>query len=66
MKKIITIGREHGTGGREIGKHIARKLGIECYDGRLVSEAARAGGIDEKLAKLYDEKPTSACCTPFP
>ena len=60
MNKVITIGREHGTGGREIGKHIAEKLGIECYDGRLVSEAARAGGIDEKLTKFYDEKPTSA------
>jgi len=59
MNKIITIGREHGSGGREIGKRIAAKLGIECYDGRLVAEAARTGGIDEKLARFYDEKPTS-------
>ena len=41
MNKIITIGREHGSGGREIGKRIAAKLGIECYDGRLVAEADR-------------------------
>ncbi|MBR5382178.1 MAG: cytidylate kinase family protein, partial [Oscillospiraceae bacterium] len=38
MNKVITIGREHGSGGREIGKRIAEKLGIECYDGRLVAE----------------------------
>ena len=59
MDKIITIGREHGSGGRAVGKRVAQKLGIDYYDGLIVSEAARAGGLDEKLAKAYDEKPTS-------
>lgn len=37
---IITIGRQFGSGGHEIGKLAAQKLGIECYDSRLIQLAS--------------------------
>lgn len=52
MNAVITIGREHGSGGRHIGKIIAKKLGIECYDTRFITEAA-AELILAYLAKKY-------------
>lgn len=39
MSKIITIGRELGSGGRTIGKQVASRLGIPYYDRELVDEA---------------------------
>lgn len=38
---IITISREFGSGGRTIGKAVARKLGIPCYDAELITEMAK-------------------------
>ena len=38
---IITIGRQFGSGGREIGKRLADELGIEFYDKELLSRAAK-------------------------
>lgn len=32
MNKVITISREFGSGGRTIGKNVAERLGIPCYD----------------------------------
>lgn len=57
MNKVITIGREHGSGGRQIGKLIAENLGIECYDSRFITEAAKQSGINEKLFHAYNERP---------
>ena len=39
-KHIITIGREFGSGGREIGKTLATELGVKCYYSRLIEMAA--------------------------
>ena len=36
-KVIICIGREYGSGGREIGEKLSKKLGIPCYDKVLLS-----------------------------
>ena len=36
--KIITIGREFGSGGRELGKRLADALGIPCYDKEIITE----------------------------
>ena len=41
MNKIITIGRELGSGGRTIGKEVARRLGIEYYDRQIIDDATR-------------------------
>jgi cytidylate kinase len=55
MRSIITIGREFGSGGREIGKKIAEKYGIAFYDKELLSEAAKHSGICEELFVKHDE-----------
>ena len=53
--KIITIGREFGSGGHEIGQKLADKLGIPLYDHRLVSMAAEALGVRAEDAERVDE-----------
>lgn len=53
--KIITIGRQFGSGGREIGQKLAERLGIPLYDRRLVSMAAEALGVREEDAERVDE-----------
>lgn len=54
--KIITIDREYGSGGREVGKIIAEKTGIKCYDNHLIMEAAESFGLSVGMMKDYDEK----------
>ena len=44
MIKIITISREFGSGGRTIGKEVAEKLGIPCYDKDLIEKIAEETG----------------------
>ena len=44
MIKIITISREFGSGGRTIGKKVAAKLGIPCYDKNLIEKIAAETG----------------------
>ncbi len=44
--KIITIGREFGSGGRELGKRLADALGVPCYDKEVIAEVAKLRGID--------------------
>ena len=39
-KSVITISREYGSGGRMIGKMVAEKLGIPCYDSELIARVA--------------------------
>ena len=41
MKRIITIGREFGSGGRELGRRIAEKLEIAYYDQEIITEIAK-------------------------
>ncbi len=57
---VITIGRQLGSGGREIGQIIAKKLGISFYDKELLSEAAKKSGIAKELFENHDEKPTKS------
>lgn len=50
--KIITIGREFGSGGREIGMKLAEKLGIPCYDKEIVEQVAiESGFLKEEIEK---------------
>ncbi len=49
MTKIITIGREFGSGGRTIGKAVAEKLGIPCYDYELLLKIAEESGLSEQF-----------------
>ncbi len=57
---IITIGRQSGSGGHEIGKKLAEKLGIPVYDKELLKLAAEESGLAPENFELYDEVPTSS------
>lgn len=48
---IITISREFGSGGRTIGKMVAKKLGIPCYDAELITEMAKQSGFAESYGR---------------
>ena len=58
--KIYTIGREFGSGGREVGEKIAAKLGIKLYDKELLQQAAKDSGFCEEIFENHDEKPTNS------
>ncbi len=57
---IITIGREYGSAGREIGYKVADHLGIKLYDKEMLARAAKESGICQELFETHDEKPTSS------
>ncbi|MGN0389514.1 MAG: AAA family ATPase [Wujia sp.] len=57
-KTIITIGRQFGSNGREIGRRLAEKLSISFYDKELINETAKESGLSEEFLKSLDEKPT--------
>ena len=58
-RQIITIGRQYGSGGKEVGIRVAKELGIPCYDKELLQEAAKESGLCENILKNFDEKPRS-------
>ncbi|MCI9162202.1 MAG: cytidylate kinase-like family protein [Lachnospiraceae bacterium] len=55
MKKVITISREFGSGGREVGFRLAEKLGIPFYDKEIISMAAEDSNIAEDVFHAHDE-----------
>lgn len=57
---IITIGRQFGSNGREIGKRLAKKLDIPFYDKEILGETAKNSGLSEKILDSLDEKPTKS------
>lgn len=57
---VITIGREYGSAGRQIGMALAAELGIKCYDKELLALAAKDSGLTEELFHTHDEKPTNS------
>ena len=54
-KNIITISREFGSGGRTIGKKLAEKLGIPCYDNELIQKIAEESGFNPEYIKAAGE-----------
>lgn len=56
----ITIGRQFGSGGREIGKAVADKLFVDFYDKELISLAAKESGVDPEIFEQVDEKATNS------
>ena len=54
-KKIITISREFGSGGRTIGREVAAKLGIPFYDKELVDQVALESGFAPKFVEEHGE-----------
>lgn len=59
MKTVITIGRQFGSGGKEVGIRVAKELGIPFYDKELLREAAKKSGLHEKIFENFDERPKS-------
>ncbi len=56
MNKIITITRQYGSGGREIGRKLAEKFGIKFYDHELISRAAKESGFAEVAFEKAEQK----------
>ena len=52
---ILCISRQYGSGGREIGEAVAKRLGIACYDKYLIQKAAQESGLSEQSVAKYDE-----------
>ena len=60
MNTIITIGREYGSGGKEIGQKLADYYGIPFYDKELLKIAAQESGLCEEMFESFDEKPSTS------
>lgn len=57
---IITIGRQFGSGGHEVGRRVAAELGLRLFDKELLKMVAEESNICEQVLQDYDEKPTNS------
>lgn len=53
---VITIGRQFGSGGRELGRKLSARLGYKYYDKELLREAAKHAGVGEEFFERNDER----------
>ena len=60
MNKVITISRQYGSGGREIGEKLANKFKIPFYDNELISRAAKESGYAETAFENVEMKATNS------
>lgn len=60
LKKIITINRQYGSGGREIGSKLAEQLGIPFYDNEIIARAAKETGFSEAAFQTVEDKATNS------
>lgn len=63
---IITIGRQHGSGGRDIARALAKELGCSCYDKEIVDHAAERSNFSKEVFDSFDEKRVSSFIAPSP
>ncbi|MBQ5682809.1 MAG: cytidylate kinase-like family protein, partial [Peptococcaceae bacterium] len=61
---VITIGREYGSGGHEIGQKLAKELGFSFYDKDLLKIVAEKSGIDEQVLLKADESASNPLFAP--
>lgn len=59
-RTLVTLSREHGSGGREIGKRLAQMLQIGFYDKELLEIASKQSGISREVFEANDEKPINS------
>lgn len=64
-KIILAIGRQFGSGGREIGQKLAKAFGIGYYDKELITEAAKESGLCEDIFERADERANHALSYAF-
>ena len=62
--RVITISREFGSGGRTIGKMVAEKLGIPCYDAEIIEKIAKESGYSDEYIRT-DGFPTYSQTVPW-
>lgn len=60
MKNIICIGRQYGSGGREIGEKVSQALKIPCYDKLLIKKASLESGLSEDFISKSEESPINS------
>ena len=60
MNTIITISRQHGSAGLQIGRELAKELNIPCYDKELLERAAKDSGLCKEIFEANEKKPTSS------
>lgn len=60
MNTIITIGRQFGSAGKEIGAKLAKEYGIPIYDKELLTRTAQESGFCEELIQSHDERSTNS------
>lgn len=60
MNTIITIGRQFGSSGREIGEKVAEHYGIKYYDKELIAKVASNSGFCQEMIQQQDERPTNS------
>lgn len=56
QKFVINIGRQLGSGGKQVGTLLAQRLGVKCYDKELIGLAAEESGIATELFEQVDER----------
>ena len=76
MRKIITIGREFGSGGRELGRRLSEHLGIAYYDQEIIAEIAKRTALSEAYVhQITENRPLTSfpihfggrfCALPYP
>jgi cytidylate kinase len=55
---VITIGREFCSGGKDIGREVAQRLGVDFYDEDMLRQKATEIGLQEGIFDVFDEQPT--------
>lgn len=60
MNKVITISRQYGSGGREIGAKLAAKLNIPFFDNEIITRAAKESGFAEAAFENAESKATNS------
>lgn len=60
MPQIVCVGRQYGSGGREIGERLAEKLGVPCYDKLLIKKTAAESGLSEDFIRQEEETPAQS------
>ena len=59
-KFVITVARQYGSGGREIGLRLGELLGVKAYDKELITMSAQKSGMSSEVLDHVDEKATSS------
>lgn len=54
---IVCLGRKYGSGGHNIGRKLAERLGVKCYDRQLVELASKEIGLSDEVLSGVDERP---------